>query len=478
MTLDGFVVGELIHEGGMATLRAVTRPDVDFPVLMKVPKLLEGMDPAAIVGFEMEQMILPRVSGPHVPRFVANGDFTTQPFIVMERIPGASLIACLERLPLPFEEVAAIGARIATALHDLHRQHVVHLDVKPSNVLFRPSGEAVLVDFGLSHHDQLPDLLKEQFRLPYGTGPYMSPEQILGNRSDPRSDFFSLGVLLYFFSTGVRPFLEPKSRRALQRRLWRDPAPPRKLRAEYPPWLQEIVLRCLEVDPGRRPATGAHLAFDLTHTAQVKLTGRSEKLRRDPWRLALRRRFRERPAAPPTRGDVAAQISTAPLVAVAVDLAESSEALFEAIRVTVRQVLHTIPDARVVCLNVLKHRRIALDQTLDEEGRNKHLLRLLQLRHWAHPLGLDDDRITFHVLEATNVAAALLEYARTNHVDHVVLGARTSSLKRDLLGSVSGEVAAQAPCTVTVVRPPRASRGAGDESAAPAPDPVTDEALR
>ena len=101
-----------------------------------------------------------------------------------------------------------------------------------------------------------------------------------------------------------------------------------------------------------------------------------------------------------------------------------------------------------------------LFQTLDEEGRNKHLHRLVQLRHWAQPLGLDDERVTFHILEGTDVAATILDYARTNHVDHVVLGARTNSLKRDLLGSVSGEVAAQAPCTVTVVRPPRAARSA------------------
>ena len=66
-----------------------------------------------------------------------------------------------------------------------------------------------------------------------------------------------------------------------------------------------------------------------------------------------------------------------------------------------------------------------------------------------------EDRITFHVLEARDTAAAILEYARTNHVEHVVLGARTNSLMRDILGSVSGEVAAKAPCTVTVVRPLR-----------------------
>ena len=209
-TIDGFLIGELIHQGGMSTLRTVTRPDFDAPILMKVPKLLEGMDPAAIVSFEMEQMILPRVSGVHVPRFYAAGDFSVQPYIVMEHVPGRPLLHKLDLLPLPYDEVAAIGAKVAMAIHDLHRQHVIHFDVKPSNILFRPSGEAVLIDFGLSRHEQLPDLMAEEFRIPYGTGPYLAPEQILGVRKDPRSDLFALGVLLYFFSTGTRPFGDPK----------------------------------------------------------------------------------------------------------------------------------------------------------------------------------------------------------------------------------------------------------------------------
>ncbi len=151
---------------------------------------------------------MPRLSGPHVPKFVAAGDFAVQPYIVMERIAGKSLLPRLKKLPLPYAEVADLGVKIATALDALHRQHVVHLDIKPSNIVLRPSGEAVLLDYGLSHHEQLPDLMQEEFRVPFGTAPYMSPEQLKGIRSDPRSDQFALGVLLYFFSTGVRPFGE------------------------------------------------------------------------------------------------------------------------------------------------------------------------------------------------------------------------------------------------------------------------------
>ena len=82
-TIDGFRIGEKIHSGGMATLWRVTRPDIDAPIVMKVPTILDGEDATIIVGFEMEMMILPRLSGVHVPKFYAVGDFARQPYIVM-----------------------------------------------------------------------------------------------------------------------------------------------------------------------------------------------------------------------------------------------------------------------------------------------------------------------------------------------------------------------------------------------------------
>jgi hypothetical protein len=98
--IDGFIVGECVHRGGMATLWSVTRPDIASPLLMKIPRVSEGEDPAAIVSFEMEQMILPRLSGPHVPACFAAGDFTRQPHVAIERIPGKTLHSRLGELPL------------------------------------------------------------------------------------------------------------------------------------------------------------------------------------------------------------------------------------------------------------------------------------------------------------------------------------------------------------------------------------------
>jgi nucleotide-binding universal stress UspA family protein len=143
------------------------------------------------------------------------------------------------------------------------------------------------------------------------------------------------------------------------------------------------------------------------------------------------------------------------LIALLADIHANREALAEALRTTVKRMGDIVPGARFACLNVLKQHRIELDRTLDEEGQNKHLKRLVELKHWAQPLAMHENRITFHVLEAVDPATALLEYARANYVDHIVLGARTDSALRNILGSVSGEVVAKAPCTVTVVRPPR-----------------------
>lgn len=450
--IDGFTLVSMAHKGGMARLWHVTHPDHDVPMLMKVPELGEGVDPATIVGFEMEQMILPRLSGPHVPRFIANGDFAIHPYIVFEELPGKSLLPVLESLPLPPDQVADLGARIATALDSLHRQKVVHLDIKPSNVMFRENGEAVLIDYGLARHLELPDLMDEQFRLPYGTAPYMAPEQILGHRNDFRSDMFALGALLYFFATNRRPFGDPQRLKGLKRRLWRDPWPPRALNPLVPPALQEVILRCLEIDPARRYPTAAQIAVDLRDLDKVALTPRAAKLKRDGFSTVLKRRFNPDPMSFVKPAEALSPLFDAPIVAVAIDLVNSTPELLETLRGVVEKTLATMPSARVACINVLKVNRIALDSNVDEDGNNKHVKNLVQLKNWASALDVPAGGVTYHVLEAVSPAKAILDYARENHVDHIVMGARAEAAMRSLLGSVSGEVAAHAPCTVTVVR--------------------------
>jgi serine/threonine protein kinase/nucleotide-binding universal stress UspA family protein len=539
--IDGFEVGEKLHEGGMAEIFAVTKPGCDLPLVMKVPLILEGDDPTMIVSFEQEQMILPRLSGPHVPKTIAIGDFSREPYIVMERIAGVSLLEKFKAAPLPISEVVEIGARVAAALASLHRQDVLHLDLKPSNIMFRPAaepakvvsgfasgeaahekaepakvvsgfasgeaapekaepakvvsgfasgeaahekaepakavsgfasgeaamslggeaipsfgGEAVFIDFGLSRHLKLPDLLAEEFRVPMGTAPYIAPEQVMKLREEPRSDLFALGAMLYALATGERPFGNPKhTTKALMRRLYEVPTPPRVIRPEVPGFLQEIILRLLEVKPDKRYPSAGQLAFDLAHPDHVVLTERSRREKTHWMRNFLAGRFGGA-KAPLTRLEAYRHAATAPIIMVAVDLSEGGASLHEPLRDILRRLLATAPESRLACVNVLKTAVIGLDPLTTESGESVHVQRLVELRGWAVDMRLPPERITFHVLESADPAEAITSFARNNHVDHLVLGARGSGGVRRYLGSVSTAVVAEAPCTVTVARVPPA----------------------
>ena len=472
--VDGFRLDALAHRGGMATLWQVSRveppasTEAALPLMMKVPRLRGGEEPAAIVGFEVEQMIMPALAGPHVPKFIAKGDFTRLPYIVMERIEGRSLRERFDAAPLPIDEVARLGAKVATALHDLHRQRVVHLDVKPSNIMLRrgadgSDGDAVLIDFGLSRHDLLPDLLEEEFELPMGTSPYMSPEQVRFVRNDSRSDLFSTGVMLYHLTTGRRPFGAPSSVHGLRRRLYREPTAPRSLRADCPPWLQEVILHCLEVRPERRYQTAGQLAFDLQHPDQVALSERAARAGDGNAAGVVKRWFASLRDTAALEGGAGAQSARSPIFLAAIDVAGAEPALLDAARDAALRLLETEPGARLACLTVMKINRVGMDELVEADGTSRHLNLLIALRHWARPLlqalsaaaggeGAAAARVTFHVLEAVDPAAAIVEYARRNQIDHIVMGARSSGRFRRHLGSVSARVVAESDCTVTVVR--------------------------
>lgn len=468
LQIDGFTLGEELHKGGFATIWQVSHPDHHLPMVMKVPTILDGDDAPTIVGFEVEQMIMPRLHGVHVPKVVAVGDFAVMPYIVTERIPGDSLLTLFRRAPLPMSDLLEVVARMADAVHDLHCQNVLHLDLKPANFLQRPSGEMVLVDFGLSRHDQLPDLLAEEFTIPMGTYPYIAPEQYLRSRNDPRSDLFALGAMIYELATGKMPFGAPEKLKGVRRRLWRDPVPPRALRPELPEWLQEIILKALEVDPARRYQTAAQMIFDLANPAQVRLTARAHKTRQDGWRTVFQRWRKMRGirgfAAPPS---LSAQMDKAPILVVAVDLSPDMEDLAASLLRAVERMLVIQPDARVACVNVIKTHRIGIDSATDDEGNHLHVSRLVALRAWADALDLPEERLTFTVLENTDPGSAILDYATHNHVDHILMGARGHSSTRRYLGSVSSRVVAEAPCSVTVIRL-RAAQASGAAAVEPA----------
>jgi nucleotide-binding universal stress UspA family protein len=453
--LDGFRILERLHAGGMGVLFRVAAPeDPGFPLLMKIPRLGYGEPAEAVVSYEVEAMVMAALKGPHVPRFLAAGDLAVQPYIVMELVEGSSLKEWTEKLPLPPEEVARLGGAVASALHSLHQQEVIHLDLKPSNVIMRPGGEAVLIDFGLAHHAHYPDLLAEESRSPMGSAPYISPEQVLGVRGDSRSDIFALGALLYEFTTGEFPFGSPTSPSGLRKRLHVEPVPPRALQPQVPEWLQEVILHCLEPDADRRYASAGQVAFDLGHPDQVAITDRGRKLSRAGVGTRLKLWFRAAGMEPVQVVRPSAHLANARIVLAAVATAHTNEALFQAQREAVGRLLHSDQKTRLACVTIVKPSSVTGAETEEDIATSQAIKHLVLLKHWAEPLQVDPASVSFHVLEGSDPAAAVLGYARANAVDQIVIGAPPPGLPlRALMGTFATKVAAEAPCTVTLVRP-------------------------
>lgn len=457
-SIDGYRVDACIHNGGTGSIYRVDPPadkDPGFPIIIKAPRLGRDEATIGIDSFEMERTILPTLTGPHVPRFVAAGDVTATPYIVMEWIDGEPLSEVVARAPLPPEEVARIGAALADAVHSLHAQDVVHLDLKPENFMLRATGEAVLLDFGFAHHSRYPDLLAEEQHFAAGSAAYVSPEQLLGDRSDPRSDLFALGVLIYELATGEQPFGQPQTLAGMRDRLWREPVPPRARNERVPAWLQEIILRCLEQDAAARYPSAAHIALDLRHPEQMALSARAERTKGVGFFVNLACWWRAHRGRISLATGNRIAVPAAPVIMVAVDTEHPDDERHSPLQWTTGQILSLNPEFRLLCVSVVKSVPVAEGLVDTESTMRKHLEHKTRLRHWVQPLNVRPSQLSLHVVEAANAADTLLELARANHVGLIVLGAPGPS--RKTLGwwrSAASTVTANAPCSVHVVRVP------------------------
>jgi eukaryotic-like serine/threonine-protein kinase len=467
--IDGYRLGDCIHKGGTGVIYRATAPaqlDPGFPIVLKAPLLGRGESAIGIIGLEMEQLILAKLSGPHVPRFVSAGDIRASPYVVMEWIDGKSLAEVFARAPLPPEDVARVGAALADAIHSIHLQNVIHFDIKPENFLLRPTGEAVLLDFGFAQHARYPDLLAEEKEFAAGSAPYVSPEQLRQDRSDPRSDLFALGVLLYELATGAQPFGQPETVPGMRDRLWRRPTPPRALNPDVPPWLQEIVLRCLEPVAGARYQSAAHIAFDLRHPEQVALSARASEAKGLGVVAQAGRWWRARRQVGALALPARSASRRVPVIMVAIDTEHPEDERHPVLQDATRQLVSLYPELRLMCISVVKAAPLGEGSDDRDTTTGRHLEHKMRLRHWVKPLGFPPSRISLHVVEGANAGSTLLDLARANHVDLIILGAPGAS-ERGLAWwrSVASNVTANAHCSIHVVRVPDRGPEQGSELA-------------
>ncbi|GAB4195070.1 MAG: hypothetical protein OHK0013_00910 [Sandaracinaceae bacterium] len=251
-----------IGSGGMAVVYKAVQEPLGRTVAIKALKPSIAMDSGFAKRFEREAHFMASLQHEnilHVYDFVK--DRGTM-FIVMEYVQGIDLYDLLEITPrLPVDVAAIITLQVARALDYAHFRGIIHRDIKPANVMISHQGEVKLMDFGIARDDRLTDLTETGTGL--GTPSYMSPEQILGDKLDFRSDIFSVGIVLYQMVTGRKPFVEDDARTVMQKIRLDRYTSPRKINPAVPRTLEHIMGRCMEKLPANRYPTTQALIDDL-----------------------------------------------------------------------------------------------------------------------------------------------------------------------------------------------------------------------
>lgn len=234
-------------------------------------------------------------------------------------------------------------------------------------------------------------------------------------------------------------------------RLWRAPVPPRARNAQVPPWLQEVILRCLEPDAAERYQSAAHVAFDLRNTSEVALSPRSRTTEAPGfWNQASRwwRSVGRHAALAPTPAS-----TRAPVIMVAVDTSHPEDDRHSSIRWAARQVLSLSQEYRVMFVSVVEAPAVREEAARIDTSSSRHMRHLALLRRWMEPFALPAERASLHVVESADPAGTLLALARQNHVDLIILGAPAPDPMRIAWWrSVASAVTAAAHCSVHVVR--------------------------
>jgi serine/threonine-protein kinase len=270
-TIEGFRILEEIGSGTMSSVYVAVDETLGRRVAIKILRsTIQPTSPFAAV-LEREARVLSELGHPNVGLLYAFSKTDTRMYMVLELVDGFSLATLLKKKPtMSPEGVATIGAAVARGLQHAHEQGIVHRDIKPANVLISRRGEVKIFDFGIAQRTggagaPSPLLLPEDVAA-FGTPAYMSPEQILGEGVDARSDVFSLGIVLYQLVSGVRPFdrRDGADERPAAHRIRRDPPIPLHRRApDVPVGLERIVMRAIEKLPGDRFQTASALADEL-----------------------------------------------------------------------------------------------------------------------------------------------------------------------------------------------------------------------
>jgi serine/threonine protein kinase len=246
----------LLGKGGMGEVYRADDLTLGQAVALKFLPDEAARDEGLQERFRNEVRIARRVSHPNVCRVYDVGDVDGHTFFTMEYVDGEDLASLLRRIGrLPGDKALDIARQLCAGLAAAHGKGVLHRDLKPANIMLDGRGQVVITDFGLA--GVADDIRGNEIRS--GTPAYMAPEQLAGKEVSTRSDIYALGLVLYEVFTGKRAFAD-KLVGVAAGSGDRTPSRPSSVVKDLDPIVEKVILRCLEVEPGARPATALAVA--------------------------------------------------------------------------------------------------------------------------------------------------------------------------------------------------------------------------
>jgi len=266
---------EIIKELGRGSMGIVYLghdPQIDRLVAIKVLRQDRVTSEAFVTRFLKEARAIGRLSHPNIVAVYDVGEDQGTIYLTMEYIEGRSLAEIIKEKKVNVHELKEWAIQIADALNYAHNKGIVHRDIKPSNIIVQKDGHIKITDFGIAHIEDPNALQQTQAGEILGTPAYMSPEQVLGEKVDGRSDLFSLGIILYEALTQKKPFKGDTLTAIFKEIIQTTPISPDKISKDVSPELAQIIMKCLAKDPKERFQTGAELAEALKKLSKPMLT--------------------------------------------------------------------------------------------------------------------------------------------------------------------------------------------------------------
>src|SRR5271165_2860880 len=248
--------------GGMGKVYQVRNVITDRIEAMKVllPDLASTPDLAA--RFLREVKLTASLDHPNICALRTAFTKDNQLYMVMEYVEGTTMATKLDMGPLPVNEAVKYIGQVLSAVSYAHQRHVIHRDIKPANMMLTTQGVIKLMDFGIARSGDERGLTMTGTTL--GSIGYMSPEQVKGDPTDGRSDLYSVGIVLYEFVTGRRPFVANSEYSIMAAHLNQTPKPPLELNPGLPAALNEIILMAIAKEPAKRFQTADAFANALS----------------------------------------------------------------------------------------------------------------------------------------------------------------------------------------------------------------------